>query len=86
MSVLYKKLVAPQVVPCSTVSAQSVRIYCQCANKIANNTPAIVVFAMNMKERQAKIRLQGLTTSDDEQNRKVFAYVLHTEYSLLSRY
>lgn len=90
MSVLYKKLVGPQVVPCYKMTTERVRVYCHCANKDAfyghnNNTSAVVVFAMNIKERRAKIRLQGLTDLNDKNSNNVFAYVIQTEYSLLSR-
>lgn len=89
MSVLYKNLVGPQVVPCYKMSSERVRVYCHCAKGAfyRNNTPAVVVFAMNMKERSAKIRLQGLTGLNDESNQiqSVLAYIIQTEYSLVAR-
>lgn len=80
---LYKKLVGPQVVPCYKAISNNVRIYCHCAKKAnLTNEPSVVIFAMNMKPRSTKIRLQNIVI---EQNH-IFAYIIQPDNSLLSRY
>lgn len=76
ISILHKMLVGPEVVGCFMKTSEEIRLYCQCAKDKAST---VVVFGMNLKDSVGRVRLQGVN-----KNKKVYAYVVTTEYSLLS--
>ncbi|KYB27768.1 heparanase [Tribolium castaneum] len=85
VSILYKKLVAPKVVECRLGQSERVRLYCQCTpvKSYFDNKPSVTVFGLNLHNRKAKIRFEGITPAKDL---KVNAYVLTTVERIDSRF
>ncbi|KAI7815516.1 heparanase-like [Rhyzopertha dominica] len=89
VSVLYKTLVGPEVVSCDSASDKRVRLYCHCTNAkmMYDSLSSLTIFGINVKETDAKIRLEGILPPDEAEKypQSAFAYVITTEFSLLSR-
>jgi hypothetical protein len=90
VSVLYKKLVGNKVVDCHTTHSPKTRIYCQCTQPKSyyKNISSVTVFGINLHNRIAKIRFEGITPLNDElamKDLKVHAYVLTTVERIDSR-
>ncbi|KAK5643093.1 hypothetical protein RI129_006938 [Pyrocoelia pectoralis] len=80
LSVIYKKIVDPRVVPCNVTVSRTVRLYCHCTKKHIFNlySPFIVVFGLNVNKSQMQVKLH-------EYDGYVWEYSLTAKGSLVSK-
>uniref|UniRef100_A0A7N8WUV1 Heparanase n=1 Tax=Mastacembelus armatus TaxID=205130 RepID=A0A7N8WUV1_9TELE len=78
LSVLYKKLVGPEVLKIEVSSnftqSRKVRLYLHCANKQSYRSGAVTFISMNLSKKPARISVPGLVSSST-----VEAFVLQSE-------
>ncbi|XP_072227808.1 heparanase [Leuresthes tenuis] len=78
LSVLYKRLVGPEVLKIQAVSnfgrSKRVRMYLHCANKKSYSNGAVVLISMNLSKKPARISLPALASSST-----VDAFVLQSD-------
>ncbi|XP_022903193.2 heparanase-like [Onthophagus taurus] len=84
ISVLYKLLVGPQVLPYHATIPPQVRLYCHCTNKAFQIYPSVTVYGMNMKSTEAVIRLEGFA-SPYYTTYNIYAFILTSHGTLLSK-
>ncbi|KAL3266591.1 hypothetical protein HHI36_010755 [Cryptolaemus montrouzieri] len=88
ISILYKKLVGQEVIPCYNVASKNIRLYCHCTNNIQKQSfPSVTVFGMNMQDVSAKIRIEGLSPIGPTgiTPLKILSYTLTSKVSLLNK-
>uniref|UniRef100_A0A1A8FBB9 Heparanase n=2 Tax=Nothobranchius korthausae TaxID=1143690 RepID=A0A1A8FBB9_9TELE len=78
LSVLYKKLVGPEVLKIQAVSdmgqSKRVRMYLHCANKKSYSSGAVVLISMNLSKKAARISVPALVSGST-----VDAFVLQSD-------
>ncbi|CAH1173655.1 unnamed protein product [Phaedon cochleariae] len=82
ISIFYTRLVGNRVVPFNLVSSPKVRFYVHCMHDFPNS---ITLFGMNLDEKIAKIRIEGIFPNVSMEYLKVYGFHLTSYGSLKSK-
>ncbi|XP_068609262.1 heparanase [Brachionichthys hirsutus] len=63
LSVLYKRLVGPEVLEVKSAGSKTVRLYLHCANRNSYGSGAVTLMSMNLSEKPATISVPALASS-----------------------
>ncbi|KAK4886223.1 hypothetical protein RN001_002494 [Aquatica leii] len=80
ISVLFKKLVGPEVVPCYLAASDEVRVYCHCTQKnvFRYTLTSVIIYGFNVKNVEVNVRIDGYGSY-------VLEYILTSDGHLTSR-
>lgn len=64
LSILYNRIVGPEVLDCEIVAPPTVRLYCHCSKLVLYKTPLVVVFGSNLANKTMEINLGSNLATD----------------------